>query len=123
MNKKILILIFIGVIVLGGIIFVFYKNKNIPAQKSNIVLFYGDGCPHCANVDEFIKENKVDEKVSFDKKEVYNNKDNAAELSEKAGKCGLAQGEVGVPFLWTGSECLVGDTDIINFFQQKINEK
>lgn len=123
MNKKILILIFIGVIVLGGIIFVFYKNKNIPAQKSKIVLFYGEGCPHCANVDQFLKDNKIDEKISFDKKEVYNNKDNAAELFEKAGKCGLSQGEVGVPFLWTGSECLVGDTDIINFFQQKINEK
>jgi len=121
MNKKVLLLILIATVLIAIAIFVFWKY-GMP-QKSNIVLFYGDGCPHCANVDEFIKENKVDEKVFFDKKEVYNNKDNAAELLEKAGKCGLSQGEVGVPFLWTGSECLVGDADIINFFQQKINEK
>lgn len=119
MNKKILILIFIGIIILGGIVFVFYRNKNIPAQKSNVVLFYGDGCPHCANVDEFIKENKIDEKISFEKKEVFNNQDNAKELVDLSQKCGLPSDQVGVPFLWDDSKCYVGDTDVINFFKQK----
>jgi hypothetical protein len=32
-------------------------------------------------------------------------------------KCELSQENVGVPFLWTGSECLMGDKDITTFFE------
>jgi glutaredoxin len=119
MDKKIIIFISIGIIILAGVVLFFVQNQNQPSQENKIVYFYGDGCSFCAKVDEFVKENKVDEKVFFERKEAYNNKDNAAELLEKAGKCGLAQDEIGVPFLWDGSKCFVGDADIINFFKQK----
>ena len=118
MNKKILLVVFIGIILIGTAIFVFLKYGK--PQESKIILFYGENCPFCAKVDEFVQDNKIEEKISFEKKEVYNNKDNAAELLEKAAKCGLAQDEIGVPFLWDGSKCFVGDEDIINFFKQKV---
>ena len=125
MNKKIIISIFIGAIVIAGGILVFLRGEgNEPPKKeiSQTILFYGEGCPHCAIVDEFIKENKVDEKFSFERKEVYYNKKNSEELSEKAQKCGLPTASIGVPFLWDGSnsKCLIGDKDIIDFFKQKI---
>lgn len=123
MSKIFLTLILIGIIVLGGIIFVFYKNKNIPAQESGVVLFYGTNCPHCQRVEEFIKENKIDEKIFFVRKEVFNNEKNASELIEKAQTCGFSSANIGVPFLWTGSQCLVGDEDIINFFSRQINRQ
>ena len=113
------LLIFMGVIVSIGIASFFLQSKsNLPADTGGIILFYGIGCPHCAKVEEFIKENKVDEKISFQEKEVYFNKNNANELLEKAKKCGIPENEIGVPLLWDGSRCFVGEVEIINFFIQ-----
>lgn len=92
-------------------------------SNSQIILFYGDGCPHCAIVEKYIEENDIINKVSFAQKEVYHNQSNAKELEEKAKICGLPTDSIGVPFLWDGEKCLIGDQDIINFFKQKTNEQ
>ncbi len=117
MNKKILLAIIIAIVLIGIASFIFWKYRT--PQANGIIYFYGEGCPHCANVDQFLKDNKIEEKVSFEKKEVFNNQDNAKELVDLSQKCGLPSDQVGVPFLWDGSKCYVGDTDVINFFKQK----
>lgn len=89
---------------------------------SSIVLFYGDGCPHCAIVEEYLNRNKVTEQVSFERKEVYRNKQHANELSQVAQACGFPLNEIGVPFLWDGQGCLVGDRDIISFFERQMQD-
>ena len=48
-----------------------------------------------------------------------NNQNNAKELTEKARICGLPTDSIGVPFLWDGEKCFIGDQDIINFFSAK----
>jgi glutaredoxin len=125
MKKNILIvagLLIIAVIV----VFAFFGRKNNNPGGGNtesldgIILFYGQGCPHCANVDKYIAENNVKDKVTFAELEVFSNQDNAKLLEEKAAVCGLPIDSIGVPFLWDGSKCLVGDQDIINFFKEKI---
>jgi len=90
---------------------------------NQIILFYGDGCPHCKIVEEYIANNKIKDKISFTQKEVYYNKANANELGEKAKFCGLPTDSIGVPFLFNGEKCFIGDQDIINFFKQKTNEQ
>lgn len=128
MNKKIIIPTILFIIILVFSFAVLLKNKgnkettNQQPEQSQIILFYGDGCPHCAIVEEYIKDNKVKEKIYFVEKEVYYNRGNADELAEKAEKCGLATDSIGVPFLWDGSKCFIGDIDIINFFKEKIGE-
>jgi glutaredoxin len=92
-------------------------------SASEIILFYGDGCPHCAKVEEYIKENNIQDKISFVQKEVYYNQNNAQELIYKAKTCGLPTNSIGVPFLWDGEKCLIGDQDIIIFFKQKTNRQ
>jgi len=92
-------------------------------QSSQIILFYGDGCPHCALVEEYVNQNGVEAKAPFVKKEVYYNKQNASELAEKAAACGMPTDSIGVPFLWDGTKCLVGDQPIIDFFKAKINQQ
>ena len=91
------------------------KNVNNP----DIILFYGGGCPHCALVEEYVNQNGIEAKVPFTKKEVYYNQNNAKELESKAKACGMSTDSIGVPFLWDGSKCLVGDQDIIEFFKLK----
>ena len=98
------------------------ENNSIVQESSGIILFYGDGCPHCAIVEEFVEQNNIEEKVSFSKKEVYYNQQNASELGVKAKVCGMSTDFIGVPFLWDGSKCYVGDQDIVEFFKNKFNE-
>ncbi|MCX6783840.1 MAG: hypothetical protein NT141_02120 [candidate division WWE3 bacterium] len=97
-------------------------SKNSEASSSAMILFYGDGCPHCKNVDDFVATvPNLQNKLGYSHKEVFLNKDNAATMLDKAKTCKLdtTQG-MGVPFLWTGSACVEGDTDIINFFKSKL---
>ena len=124
MNKIVKIVIFLLVIIfIGAMVFV-SKAKERELLKSfegKTIFFYGITCPHCAKVEEFFKENKIEEKFQFEKKEVYENKTNAKILILIAKKkCSLPENEIGVPFFWTGEKCIVGDEPIINYFKEKI---
>jgi len=119
-------IIIIGSVVAIGILFFaltqFFPNVPKPAPlPEGIILFYGEDCPHCKLVDEFVKENKVKEKIIFSELEVYYNKENAKLLVSAAQKCGedISQG-IGVPFLYDGKNCFIGDVNIIDFFKEKI---
>lgn len=126
--KKPLIISIALVAVLSYAIFVLASSKKPEVinnsnqseiKDSGIILFYGDGCPHCAIVEEYVSKNGIEAKVPFVKKEVYNNKQNSAELVEKASACGMPTDSIGVPFLWDGEKCLTGDQDIVEFFSAR----
>jgi len=116
------IFIIAGVVLIVALI-VFFYFKNTVTAPEGIILFYGDGCSHCKIVDDFISQNKIEDKVKFTRLEVFNNKDNAGILLQKVGICKIDQNNIGVPFLWDGKNCLVGDVDIINFFKNTANVK
>jgi len=131
MKNKIIIPAILFTVVLIFSFFALWQEKNknqILTDKTTaenqsadqIILFYGDGCPHCAIFEEYIK-NDIGDKIYFVQKEVYYNQNNAKELEAKAKICGLPTDSIGVPFLWNGEDCLIGDQDIINFFKQKTN--
>jgi len=134
MNKKVIIptILFIIVFIISFVILLKNRENNLPdnnairdnqqTEESQIILFYGDGCPHCARVEDYIKENNIKEKLSFEEKEVYYNQNNAKELETKAKICGLPTGSIGVPFLWDGKKCLIGDEDVIKFFNQELGK-
>lgn len=126
MNKKVVIttvLFFIAVI--GAIMILTKKNgadtKPSENNSTDLVFYYGDTCPHCKIVEEFFIQSKAEEKIKFDKKEVYNNKKNATDYGVTAQKCNLKEEERGVPLFYDGQECLVGDQPIIDYFKQKLN--
>jgi glutaredoxin len=145
MKNKVIIptILFIAVLIFSFYVLSQEKSRNqiqtngLPGQEiqqnngenqgnqsaSEIILFYGKGCPHCVKVEEYIKENNIQNKISFVQKEVYYNQDNAQELIYKAKTCGLPTNSIGVPFLWDGEKCLIGDQDIIIFFKQKTNRQ
>lgn len=107
------------VIVFLAAVFFFARSAAAPLPEGK-VLYWGEGCPHCAKVDAFIQENNVEQKVQFERKEVYNNKKNALEMKKVAKQCGLPTESIGIPFFWTGSQCLTGDQDIIAYFQKQL---
>lgn len=83
MNKKIIIpaILFIAVLIFSFFALPQEKNKNYsqanePAKEENqITLYCGESCPHCALVEKYIEENKINDKISFTRKEVYSNQD------------------------------------------------
>lgn len=106
------------------------RSNLVPAQTggaelaSGAVLYYGSTCPHCKVVDEFIEEHNIKTKISFEEKEVYENRANAEEMMKRAREsCGLQSDTLGVPFMWTGEKCLVGDKDIVAFLKNAAEGK
>ncbi|KKR62897.1 hypothetical protein A2210_00370 [Candidatus Woesebacteria bacterium RIFOXYA1_FULL_40_18] len=107
-------------IIFGGV-FLFSRPQS---QTSDTPLptayeyFWGDGCPHCAIVEEFLNSWEGKDKIAIDKKEVWNNRENASLLNQRVKSCSLNLNEVGVPFLFTPEgKCITGDTPIIDFFK------
>jgi len=130
MSKKVIIptILFIVVLIFSLIILIENRENNLvdntqenqQTEESQIVLYYGDGCPACAIVEDYIEKNTIKERIEFEQKEIYYNKKNADELAEKAKTCGISANSVQIPFLWDGSKCFVGSQTIIDFFNQKL---
>jgi glutaredoxin len=98
------------------------KNEAKPAEdNSAIILFYGTECPHCQEVERYLNENKISEKVQFSQREIFHDQANSALLVEKAKSCNVNLDNLGVPFLWSEGQCIMGQQEIIQFFQNKIN--
>ena len=129
------IIIIIAVILAGTLFWAFQSGffvKPLPEQPpatptalpAGIVFFYGDGCPHCKNVEDYVAQNKIADKVKFTSLEVYNNKGNAALLANVAIGCKLdVSNGVGIPLLYDGKNCVQGDVDVINFFKTQAGIK
>ena len=89
-------------------------NPNSP-----IVYYYGKECPHCKDLEKFLEENNIAEKVSFAKKEVWHNLRNSSEMQKRADECGIEKSSMGVPFVWAEGKCFVGGPDAEKFFREK----
>lgn len=125
MNKGIIFIV-LGIIILGGAIVFFAKSPKISPTPlpEGIVLFYGEECPHCKDVEDFISVNKIDEKLKITKLEVWHNQGNALLVTSLAISCGQnVEKGVPVPFLYNGKNCLVGSPDIINFLKNEAGIK
>jgi glutaredoxin len=96
--------------------------KGVAPTKDNsaIIFFYGQECPHCKIVEQYLSDNKVSDKVQFSQREVYHDKANAALLTNKAAECGIKEDSLGVPFLWENGKCHIGQEEVIQFFKNKI---
>lgn len=118
---EVLLFLFYG----GGLTMINEAWRKLPNNysPSGIILFEGDNCSQCEKVDKFIIDNKVEDKVSFTRLEVFNNMHNADILADKSQTCGLDPSQIGVPFLWDGSNCIIGYVDVISFFKKEIEKK
>jgi glutaredoxin len=81
------------------------------------IYFYGEECPHCKDVMKFLDENKIADKVKFEKKEVWHDTANAAMMEDRAKLCGLDVKKIGVPFLFAEGKCFIGTPDVESYFK------
>jgi glutaredoxin len=102
MIKKALVSVFIFIGLMASI--------GSAAAETNIVnayLFYGEGCPHCAQEKEFLDLlNKDYPNLQIHEYEIYKNKANAILLEEASKSLNIKVS--GVPFLVIGEENFTG---------------
>lgn len=114
--------------------FKFAKNTEADIKSSkhklNIYIFWGDGCPHCKHLAEFLgeKQSEIGDKISLYTFEVWKDKNNLAFL-KSFGKF-LGENPKGVPYMIIGDKTYSGfsETDeetkqeIINLIKTEANK-
>ena len=125
--KQQLLAFSIILIALFGTLFLVYQTtqsslsttSSVTLDKDAFIYFYGNTCPHCAELNEWLKETGIEKKVKFEKKEVYQNKDNANLLQQAAEICRLETTQIGVPFVYDNGKCYIGSDQAKEIFQKK----
>jgi len=119
------ILLGVGVLAVGGLIVWGALSSDAPAAgdagnpNAPVVYYYGDGCPHCEDVQAFFDEEGIVFGEDLAKKEVWSNRANREEMLSRAEECGLTPEDVGVPFLWAEGKCSVGEPDVVDYFEER----
>lgn len=93
---------------------------NAVPQKNEVILYYGNGCAHCAHVEKVLKEYNLESK--FVHKEIYQNLSNAEEFNDICDENKIALMERTVPLLYTKEGCYIGDEDILNYVKNMKKE-
>lgn len=96
------------------------ENEDNGDPTAALSLYYRDDCPHCKIVEQYLLDNKVEEKIQIEHKEIMNNIENNNEIMVRAANCNLDLETVGVPLLYDKGTCYVGDQEIINYFQSRL---
>lgn len=104
--------------------FKFAKNTEADIKSSkdklNIYIFWGDGCPHCKHLAEFLgeKQSEIGDKISLYTFEVWKNKNNLAFL-KSFGKF-LGENPKGVPYIIIGNKTYSGFSETDEETKQEI---
>ena len=104
--------------------FKFAKNTEADIKSSkdklNIYIFWGDGCPHCKHLAEFLgeKQTEIGDKISLYTFEVWKNKNNLSFL-KSFGKF-LGENPKGVPYIIIGNKTYSGFSETDEETKQEI---
>ena len=104
--------------------FKFAKNTETDIKPSkdklNIYIFWGDGCPHCKHLAEFLgeKQSEIGDKISLYTFEVWKDKNNLSFL-KSFGKF-LGENPKGVPYIIIGNKTYSGFSETDEETKQEI---
>jgi len=127
MIKKITTFLIIITILVGFYLLTSKKPASITSTETptaDYILFYGNTCPHCKIVEEFISNNQIDQKIKINQLEVYNNKSNSSLFTNMVKKIcpdQLKTEGLPVPFLvdQKDKKCTIGDAPITEYLTEK----
>lgn len=90
------------------------NNISYSKEKINIYLFYGEGCPHCEELKNYLNSLDNKEKSYFNiyTFEVWNNSTNQQFMKDSAKS--LNKEVSGVPFLIIGNKTFEGYSESMN---------
>ena len=92
----------------------------VQSAFAEMFLFVGEGCSHCAIVEQYLQQGDLVNKFQIKILETWYHPENQAIRDQKAKEVGYAEG--GVPLLINGTEFRVGDSPIINYLDSLQNK-
>jgi len=99
------------------VIYFFTTTLPVFAKSDQVIyFFYGEGCPHCTVVKDFLKTENLLEKYPIESKEIYSNRENAVLFNILLDNLGIPVSDRGVPTMVIGDKVFVGDKEIIDNF-------
>lgn len=102
------------------------NNNNKTAKKVKMYVFYGQGCPHCEDLFDYLDELKYDkdykDKFEVVKYETWYNDDNAALMLDFADYFDIETRTLGVPFYVIGDEYFTGFPNPITSSQTSVEK-
>ncbi|USN53651.1 MAG: hypothetical protein H6760_00570 [Candidatus Nomurabacteria bacterium] len=108
--RQVLLLLTLILLCTGGL---YLANTAQAQEKPELLFFYGQGCPHCAVVEQYIEDENLDERFRIIAKEVYGDPENARDLTQQFQVFHVPESKQGVPFMVLGAKYYVGDVYII----------
>lgn len=123
MKKFTVIAVILTIVIMVGGVLLLSRGQNSNNIKdyplpANLIFYWGNGCPHCKIVEDFLSTWDKKDTVKIDKKEVWGSIANANELKARYEYCKVPQSEMGVPLLFTpDGKCFSGDTPVIDYLK------
>lgn len=101
-----------------GVIFLLalFLSKVASAEAEPMVLYVGEGCLHCAEVEQFLEERGLYQSCTIEVKEVYFNRGNAQELTRLFEEHNIPLMQRGVPTLLAEGKFYIGGDKIKEYF-------
>jgi len=121
--------LFIGLFVVS--LFVGGESKSVEKANSSalsngngvdVYFFYGQGCPHCGRVKPFLAEMEQKYRLKLHKFDIYNNRSCLSLFDEYSNMYGLPLGRRGVPAVFVSDTYFVGDTPILDGFEEVVKK-
>src|SRR5512133_2053596 len=107
------ILALLLVLILGSIVTP-ALGQNESAGEVEIIFFWGNGCPHCAQAEPFLKDLQSRYPyVKISDSEVWYHPENQPLYNQMADKYEVPEGGRGVPFIILGDQYWMGYTEAI----------
>ncbi|MBN2086844.1 thioredoxin family protein [Candidatus Peregrinibacteria bacterium] len=93
------------------------------AEGPTLNFYYGNGCPHCAQVEPFIEQMAMKyPNLDIMQYEVYNNKVNSSRLMQAFEAYGVPVNQRGVPIVFLNGTYFLGDRPILDNLENEINK-
>ena len=102
-------------------LFIFLLIPFASNAREKATFFYSNTCPHCKNVEEYLKKNNVNKYIQIEKREVSNSNNNKL-FNQISDEHNIPYNQRGVPVLILDDQYIVGDAPIISFLKNKISE-
>ena len=98
----------------------FFSFINTAGAVEVPSLFYGNGCPHCTVVINYLEENNLLDQVIL--KEIYQDRDNASEYNDLCRTLLIPIYDRGVPMLYADNTTYNGSVEIIDYLKEHLNQ-
>jgi len=125
LNRKLSVFVFL----VGLFLFSFFVGGEKDAFHASgdgsaldVYFFYGQGCPHCANVEPCLAEIERQYPLRLHRFDIYSNRSCVSVFDDYSERYGLPLEQRGVPSVFVSDTYLVGDGPILEGFEEAVKK-